>query len=77
LDALKVIPRQNSVYADESGIYSYVHRSFGWAKRATKVYGEISGKHFARESFLAAKCEVKILAPFCFQGTCNTELFNL
>jgi hypothetical protein len=31
-------------------IDSYVHRSFGWVKRGTKVYGEVSGKRFARES---------------------------
>lgn len=42
-----------------------------------KVFGEISGKRYARESFVAAKCEAEILAPFCFQGTCNTDLFNL
>jgi hypothetical protein len=58
-------------------IDSYVYRSFVWAKRGTKIYGEISGKRFARESFVAAKCGKEILAPFCFQGTCNTELFNL
>jgi transposase len=26
---------------------------------------------------VAAKCASKILAPFCFQGTCNAALFNL
>jgi transposase len=36
-----------------------------------------SGKRFARESFIAAKCGAKILAPMCFKGTCNTELFNI
>lgn len=54
-----------------------MHQSFGWAKRGVKVLGEISGKRYARESFVAAKRGSKILAPFCFQGTCNTHLFNL
>jgi isfu1 transposase len=41
------------------------------------LIGEVSGKRFARESFVAALCNKKILAPFCYQGTCNTALFNM
>ena len=36
----------------------------------------MSGKRFARESFIAGKVDSKIIAPFCYKGTCNTELFN-
>jgi transposase len=61
---------------DESGIDSYFHRSHGWAPSHERVYGEISGKRFARESFIAARCGSTIFAPLCFQGTCNTLLFN-
>lgn len=71
------MPVESIVYVDESGIEAFLHRAFGWAKRGEKVYGEISGKRFGRESFVAAKCGSEILAPFCFQGTCNTDLFNL
>lgn len=75
----QIVPysRESLVYVDESGIDSYVHRAFGWSKRGELVHGEVSGKRYARESFVAAKCGSQILAPFCFQGTCNTELFNL
>ena len=31
---------------------------------------------YARESFIAAKIESRILAPFCYKGTCDTLLFN-
>jgi transposase len=41
------------------------------------VFGPISGLRYARESFIAAKVEDRILAPFCYQGTCNAELFNM
>lgn len=68
--------KEDLVYVDESGIDSYVHQSFGWAKRGTKVFGEVSGQRYARESFVAAKCGAEILAPFCFKGTCYTDLFN-
>lgn len=52
-------------------------RAYGWAEKGKLVYGEVSGKRFARESFIAAKCGSKILAPLCYKGTCNTKLFNL
>ena len=32
---------------------------------------------YARESFIAAKNQSRILAPFCYTGTCDTKLFNL
>lgn len=38
--------------------------------------GEISGTRFARESFIAALFQGKLMSPMCFQGTCNTGLFN-
>ena len=46
-------------------------------KRGTKVFGEVSGKRYARESFVAALCGSEILSPFCFKGTCYTDLFNI
>ena len=36
----------------------------------------ISGRRYQRESFVAGKIGSKIIAPFCYQGTCNTDLFN-
>jgi transposase len=64
------------VYIDESGIDSYIHRAHGWAKKGELIHGEVSGKRYARESFVAALCNKEILAPMCFTGTCNTEVFN-
>ncbi len=77
LEKIRQHPVEALVFVDESGIDSYLHSPYGWSKRGEKVFGEISGKRFARDSFVAAKCESKILAPLCFQGTCNTKLFDL
>ncbi|MDR0580628.1 MAG: transposase, partial [Holosporaceae bacterium] len=33
------------------------------------------GKKFARQSIVAAKCEKDVIAPFGYEGTCNSELF--
>ena len=32
---------------------------------------------FARESFISGLHNGKLLSPMCFQGTCNSELFNI
>lgn len=53
-----------------------MYRDYARSFRGEKIIGEISGKRFARESFISALYEGKFLAPMCFQGTCNTELFN-
>jgi transposase len=40
------------------------------------VYGEVSGRRFARTSIVAAKCGDKIVAPFAFQGSMDAGLFE-
>lgn len=65
------------MYVDESGINEYLQREKARAARGEKVYGALSGNRFFRESFIAAKNESNILAPFCYAGTCNTCLFNV
>jgi transposase len=39
--------------------------------------GALSGLRYSRESFIAAKVESHILAPFCYKGTCDSQLFNM
>ena len=52
-----------------------MHREYARAKRGEKIVAEIPGKKFARQSIVAAKCEKKVIAPFGYEGTCNSELF--
>lgn len=77
MEQIALYEKKDRVYVDESGIDSYIHRPFGWAEIGKLIYGEVSGKRYARESFVAAKCGSQILAPLCFQGTCNTALFDM
>lgn len=51
-------------------------REYGRSKRGRKILGSISGTRFGRESFIAGLLKGKLLSPMCFQGTCNTGLFN-
>ncbi len=38
--------------------------------------GEVSGLRYARESFIAAQVNNQVIAPFCYEGTCDANLFN-
>jgi len=72
-----MIESKDRIYLDESGINKYLYRNYGRGLRGKQVAGEISGMRFARESFISALSFGKFLSPMCFQGTCNTELFNI
>jgi transposase len=74
---LEKIPSEQRVYLDESGINEYLHREYARSLRGDKVFGEISGKRFARQSVISALFNGKFLSPMCFEGTCNTSLFNV
>jgi transposase len=77
LQELEKIPEENRVYVDESGINEYLVRKHARSIRGLKVYGAISGLRYSRESFIAGKIGSRILAPFCYKGTCDTTLFNM
>jgi hypothetical protein len=70
------LQKRDCVYVDESGIDAFLSRKRGRAPRGKKVFGEIAGRRFARQSFVAAKCGRRILAPMTFEGTCNSVLFE-
>ena len=71
-----MIPVDQRIYLDESGINQYVYREYARSIRGEKVFGEISGKRFARQSVISALSKGEFLSPMCFEGTCNTSLFN-
>lgn len=64
------------IYLDESGINQYLYRKHGRGLRGKRVCGEISGKRFARQSVISALFKGKLFSPMCFEGTCNTSVFN-
>jgi transposase len=64
------------VYLDESGFTASAHRTHGWGRIGTKVYGERSGNARPRTSLIAAKHGSKLLAPILFDGATNAEWFN-
>ena len=76
IEEIKQYSVEKLVYVDESGIDTFISRQYGWGLRGQKVLGEVSGKRYARERFVAALVNKKIIAPMCYQGTCDTNLFN-
>jgi isftu1 transposase len=76
MENLEKVPFEQRVYLDESGINQYLHREYARSVRGKRVVGEISGKRFARQSVISALFKGKFLSPMCFEGTCDTSLFN-
>lgn len=76
IEELSTCSTDTIVYIDESGIDKFISREYGWGLKGQKVIGEVSGKRYARESFIAGQLQQKILAPFCYTGTCDSRLFN-
>lgn len=76
MEIVEPLNPESLVYVDESGIDSFAARNYAWSQRGKPVLGEISGKRFARESFVAGLNNNKVVAPICFQGTMDNILFN-
>lgn len=73
---LKDIPRENLVYIDESGVDVNIDKEKGWALKGSKLLGKKSGKSYQRINILSGLSNGKKLAPYLFNGCCNTEIFN-
>jgi isftu1 transposase len=76
IEALSKYASDKIVYIDESGIDKFISREYGRGLKGQQVVGEVSGKRYARESFIAGQLQQQILAPFCYTGTCDSTLFN-
>lgn len=62
------------VYVDESGLEESLSREYGRAKKGQRLLGEKNGQRASRTSIIAGLQEGKPIAPWYFQGYCNTEL---
>jgi hypothetical protein len=71
---LEKIPVSQRVYVDETGFDAPLIRHYGYAKRVQRLYGEQTGKRFARTSLIGGLHNGKALAPMEFKGYCNTEV---
>lgn len=63
--------------ADETGIDTYIHREYCYAKKGTSVLGCVSGRKYRRVGIVAAKLGKQIIAPLQYNGTMNSLLFEV
>ncbi|WP_375333162.1 MULTISPECIES: IS630 family transposase [unclassified Candidatus Tisiphia] len=76
LEKVSKYDKEQMVYLDESGIDRTICQDRGWGKIGELLVGQKSGKHYQRTNIIAGLVNNKPIAPFVFNGTCNTELFN-
>lgn len=76
-EKLKIISPEKIVYIDEAGVDNRLYTEYGRAPRGKRIYAEISGKKRERISIIAGLCKKKFYAPFLFQGSCNSDVFNI
>jgi transposase len=59
---------------DETGFDAPLVREYAYAKAGQKIFGERTGKRFARTSLIAGLKTGQVVAPMEFKGYCNTEV---
>lgn len=65
------------VYIDEAGFDNRLFRLYARAFRGQKVYADIPGKKRERYSMIGGWMNQRFIAPFTFQGGCDSEVFNI
>lgn len=75
-EEIKDIPKESLVYIDESGIELNICKDRGWGKKGEKLVGKKSGKYYERTNIIAGYVNKTSIAPFVFNRTCNTNLFE-
>jgi len=65
------------VYVDETGINTFIHREYAYAKRGDKVLGLVSGKKYKRVGIVVALMNKKVISPLQYDGAMDSALFEL
>ena len=66
-----MIPAENVVYADESGMDNRDEYAYGWNKSGERFHALKSGRRQGRVNMIAAYCNHQLIAPFTVEGACN------
>lgn len=76
LEAIKDIDRMSLVYIDDSGMEMNICKERGWGFKGKILQAKTSGKYYERTNIISGLSDNKSIAPFVFNGSCNTELFE-
>lgn len=73
---LEKLNGQTVFYLDECGVDHRLYREHGRAPKGERIYEAVAGKRRERTSVISASQQGKFVAPFVFQGCCNTEVVD-
>ena len=73
---LAAVAGQEVFYLDECGVEHRLHQEYGRAPRGERLYAEVAGSRRQRTSIIAASQNARLVAPFVFEGSCNTEVVD-
>jgi len=62
------------VYLDEAGVEDTLDYAWGWSLKGTCCMAHKRGHRTQRVSMIAAWCQGQIMAPFTFEGYCDSVL---
>ena len=62
------------VYLDEAGVEDTLDYAWGWSLKGTRCMAQKRGHRTQRVSMIAAWCQGQVLAPFTFEGYCDSVL---
>ena len=77
LEKLKEFKKENIVYIDECGIRKNEAIEYGWSKKGERLYDLRNGVKHKALNVIGALQNKKLMAPFAFEGTCDTSVFNI
>jgi len=75
-EKIKDIQPDRIVYIYETGIYTYLYREYAHTPIGKKVIGKIKRRKYQRVGIVAGKTGHKIIAPFEYSETINSDLFE-
>ena len=66
-----------NVYSlDECGVDHRLDREWGRGPKGERIYEAVAGQRRERTSLMTASQNSRLVAPFVFQGSCNTEVVD-
>ena len=63
-------------YLDECGVEHRLYQEYGRAPRGERLYAEVAGSRRHRTSIISVAQNARLVAPFDFEGSCNTEVVD-
>lgn len=77
MKVINEVDAKNIVYVDESGMNDNDFCPYAYSTVGKRHYEAHPGHYTKRISMIGGWCDKEFMAPFMFQGHCNTTVFEL